>query len=111
MTTFPPAETSLLDLGSRTERRSEPRVPVDVPSRLRSLSPLTSVGPSIRARIVEISHSGMKFRSNRQFHPGALVQLMISGAFYMGTVRHCSAAGVEFETGVKLTERIPSSLV
>lgn len=103
-------ECLLAELFHGTERRSEPRVPVDVAARLKSLSPLTSA-PSIPARIVEISHSGMKVRSNRQFQPGTLIHIITRETFYLGTVRHCSLAGAEFVAGIKLTERIPSSLV
>jgi hypothetical protein len=62
---------------SSIERRVEPRVSVDVPARMKSLSPLTSTGPSIRVRVVEISHSGMKVLVAREFQPGALVQIMV----------------------------------
>lgn len=99
------------DAYSGPERRREPRVPVDVEARLKCLNPLTSVGPSIRARVVEISRSGMKLRANRELQPGAVVQIIVGKTFYLATARHSRRAGDTFETGVQLTERIPSSLL
>jgi hypothetical protein len=110
MTSSSPAEILHLE-GYCTERRTDPRVPVDVRTRMKSLSPLTSMGPSTRARIVEISRSGMKIRVSREFQPGSQVQIIVGNTFYFGTVRHSCDLGGEFEAGINLTERIPSSLL
>jgi c-di-GMP-binding flagellar brake protein YcgR len=91
------------------ERRSEPRMPMNVEARLKCLNPLTSTGPSIRATVVEISRTGMKIRANREFQPGALVQIMVKNKFYMGTVRHCQHLAEGFETGLKLSESISTA--
>jgi hypothetical protein len=70
-----------------------------------------STGPSIKANIVEISRSGMKLCVSREFVLGELVQVIVPETFYMGIVRHCIRNSTGFEIGIKLTERIPSSLV
>jgi hypothetical protein len=106
-----PRVDSLSELYSGTERRAEPRVLVNKPARIKSLSPLMSTGPSIRGTIIEISHSGMRVRMSREFQLGELVQVIVPDTFYLGTVRHCRKVGGEFEAGIKLTERIPSALV
>lgn len=115
-----PTPTPLSDLAftdfapeaySGEERRSQTRVRVDVPARLKCLNPLTSTGPSIKARVVEISRSGMKIRANREFHIGGVVQVIVKDTFYMGTVRHCRRVEDGFETGLKLTESIRGSLL
>ena len=93
------------------ERRREPRVPMDVEARLKCLNPLLSTGPSIRARIVEISRSGMKIRGNREFQHGGVVQVVVKNTFFMGTVRHSRRVAEGYDTGLYLTESIRSSLL
>jgi hypothetical protein len=93
------------------ERRRFPRVKIDVEARLKCLNPLTSTGPSIKARVVEISRAGMKIRANREFQIGGVVQVIVKDMFYMATVRHCQKLDEGFETGLKLTESIRSSLL
>jgi hypothetical protein len=97
------------DAYSGEDRRKEPRMPVEVQARLKCLNPLTSTGPSIRARVVEISRSGMKIVANREFQPGGVVQVIVKDTFYMGKVRHCRKIETGFETGIKLTESIRGS--
>jgi hypothetical protein len=111
MATVPKLENFFPELFSGTDRRSEPRMAVNMAARMKSLSPLMSTGPSIRARIVEVSHSGMTLRMNREFQLGELVQVIVPEMFYLGVVRHCRRIDTEFEAGIKLSERIPSSLV
>ena len=111
MATGPQLEEVFPALFVGDERRGEPRVVVDVPARMKCLSPLMSTGPSIRARIVELSHLGMKLSMNREFQLGELVEVIVPEMFYLGIVRHCRRIDTEFEAGIKLRERIPSSLV
>jgi hypothetical protein len=103
--TYGLAESSLT-----LERRRETRVRVDIAARLKCLNPLTSTGPSARARIIEISYHGMKLRMNRELLPGGLVQIIVSNQVLMGTVRYARRTENEFEVGIRLTERIPSCL-
>jgi hypothetical protein len=99
------------ETGCDLERRSEARVRVDIAARMKSLNPLTSTGPSSRVRIVEISYHGMKLRVHREMLPGGLVQIIVGDQIVMGTVRHARHSGADFEVGIRLTERIPSSLI
>jgi hypothetical protein len=78
---------------------------------MKSINPLTSTGPSSRVRIVEISYQGMKIRVHREMLPGGLVQIIVGDQVVMGTVRHARRCGSDFEVGIRLTERIPSSLI
>jgi hypothetical protein len=84
---------------------------VDIAARMKSLNPLTSTGPSTRVRIVEISYHGMKLRVHREMMPGGLVQIIVGDRILMGTVRHARPLGADFVVGIRLTERIPSSLI
>jgi hypothetical protein len=102
--------SSLSEALGTMEQRSEPRVRVDIAARLKCINPLMSCGPSGVVRIVELSYHGMKVRMGRELMPGVLVQIIVSGKVLMGTVRHAHRKGTEFETGVRLTERIPSCL-
>jgi hypothetical protein len=99
------------ETGCDIERRSETRVRVDIAARMKSINPLTSTGPSTRVRIIEISYHGMKLRVHREMLPGGLVQIIVGDRILMGKVRHARPVGADFEVGIRLTERIPSSLV
>src|SRR5262249_5517031 len=92
------------------ERRTEPRVSVDIEACLKCLNPLTSTGPSARIRIVELSYHGMKLRMTRELLLGGLVQIIVGNKVFMGKVRHTTRRATEFEIGIQLTERIPSTL-
>ena len=85
MASVPKLENFFPELFSGTERRSEPRMVVDKPARMKSLSPLMSTGPSIRARIVEVSHSGMTLRMNCEFQLGELVQVIVPESSVIAT--------------------------
>jgi hypothetical protein len=84
---------------------------VDIAARMKSINPLTSTGPSSRVRIIEISYHGMKLRVPREMLPGGLVQIIVGDKILMENVRHTRTAGADFEVGIRLTERIPSSLI
>jgi len=86
-------------------------MPVDVPARLKCLNPLSTTGPSVQARVIEISRSGMTVRVNRRLERGAVVQIIVKNTFYMASVRYSREVEDGFEIGVRLTESIPSSLL
>lgn len=99
------------ETGCEIERRGETRVRVDIAARMKSINPLTSTGPSSPVRIVEISYHGMRLRVHREMLPGGLVQIIVGDKILMGKVRHARRCGNDFEVGIRLTERIPSSLI
>ena len=89
------------------ERRNEPRVSVDILARLKSLDPVTSIGPSTIARIIEISHHGLKLRAGRKLMRGASVHIMAERKIFLGKVRYCLAADEDFLLGIQLVEHEP----
>jgi PilZ domain len=95
----------------RADRRKHPRVPVDVPARVKLLEPLETMGPSKPARVIEISRSGMKIRAKHDFMIGAVIQIIVKETFYLGTVRHTRQTDDGFDVGVRLNEAIRSSLL
>jgi hypothetical protein len=93
------------------DRRKHPRVLMDVPARVKLVNPLETMGPSTPARVVEISRSGMKVRTRRDFMIGAAIQVIVKETFYLGTVRHTRQRDDAFDVGVRLNETIRSSLL
>jgi hypothetical protein len=83
------------------ERRSEPRVVVDFPGRLKLLDPVTSVGPPHDVRVIEISRGGLKIRTPRFLIPKTLVQIRFNGMAMLGEVRYCNKREPEYHAGLK----------
>jgi hypothetical protein len=86
------------------ERRSKPRIPVDIHARLKSLDPVTSSGPSIVARLIEISRGGLKLRVGERFLTGSSVQVVAERRIFNGKVRYCRSTGKDFHIGIQLAE-------
>lgn len=91
------------------ERRSEPRVPVNFPERLKLVDPVTSVGPPHHVQVVEISRSGMKVRTPRYLIPKTLIQVHFNGKSTLGEVRYCVKAEPEYYAGIRLVKEFPSA--
>jgi hypothetical protein len=83
------------------ERRSEPRVPVSFPGRLKLLDPLTSVGPPHDVHVVEISRNGLKIRAPRYLIPKTLVQIHFNGKAMLGKVVYCQKLETGFHAGLR----------
>ena len=77
---------------------------VDIRATLKSLDPLTSIGPATAARIVNISHHGLKLRVDRFYLTGTLVQIMAESNIFLGRVRYCLESESGFYVGVQLHE-------
>ena len=90
------------------ERRGEPRFAVSIPAKVKSLDPVTSIGPSTSATVVEISRNGLRLRAPRTLLPGTVVQIMASKKILLGKVKHCRPSGEDFLVGVRLTESLLS---
>ena len=102
--------TSLKELlGTDFERRREPRTRVDIAGKLKSLDPVTSIGPSTPVRIVEISRGGLRILVNRDFLPQSLVQIIASNQIMMGKVRHSTPVEGGFHVGIQLVEMLQPS--
>jgi hypothetical protein len=91
------------------EARTEPRVPVNFPGRLKMLDPLTSVGPPHDVEVVEISHNGLKIRTPRHLIPKTLVQIRFNGKATLGEVRYCLKIESGYHAGIKLVEDFPGT--
>jgi hypothetical protein len=86
------------------ERRCGLRVPVDIRARVKSLDPVTSLGPSTAARIVDISQRGLKLRVGRPLMLGASVQILAERKIFLGKVRYCRSVHDDFYIGVRLMD-------
>ncbi len=103
------AEIALQTRWQGVELRSEPRVPVDFPARLKLLDPVTSVGPPHDVRVVEISRGGLKVRTPRFLIPKTLVQIRFNGRPVLGEVRYCNRNESEYHAGIKQIQDFPGS--
>lgn len=90
-----------------SENRTEARVAVNLPGRLKLLDPLTSVGPPHNVVVIEISRNGLKIRTPRHLLPKALVQIRFGGKAVLGEVRYCNKEDVEYSAGLKLVPDFP----
>ncbi len=91
------------------ERRSEPRVPVNSPGRLKPVDPVTSVGPPHHVQVVEISRNGLKVRTPRYLIPKTLIQVHFNGKTVLGEVRYCVKAEPEYYAGIRVVQDFPSA--
>lgn len=71
------------------ERRSEPRVPVNVVGHLKLLDPVTSVGPPHDVQVIEISRRGLKMHTPRFIIPKTLVQIRFNDQVTLAECRYC----------------------
>jgi hypothetical protein len=88
-------------LGRPVDRRREPRDEANFRGRLKSLDPVTSIGPSTVVQIVEISRHGLKVFVTRPYLPNTLVQLTMFHEVTNGKVRHCTAVHGGFHVGIE----------
>jgi len=91
------------------ERRSEPRVPVNFPGRLKLLDPVTSVGPPHDVEVIEISRAGLKVRTPRYLIPNTLVQIHFNGTATLGKVRYCSRTEHGYAAGIQRVQDFQSA--
>jgi len=95
------AEIAMQAQWTGPERRSEPRVPVSFPGRLKLLDPLTSVGPPHDVRVVEISRNGLKIRTPRFLIPKTLIQIHFNGQAMLGKVAYCQKLETGYNAGLR----------
>ena len=91
------------------ERRSEPRVPVSFPGRLKWLDPVTSVGPPHDVHVIEISRNGLKIRTPRFLIPNTLIQIHFNGKAMLGKVVYCQKLDPGFHAGIRQVQDFPSA--
>lgn len=102
------ADIALDNQWKGVERRTEPRVGVNYPGRLKLLDPVTSVGPPHDIEVIEISRGGLKIRTPGYLIPKTLVQIRFNGKAMLGEVRYCIRAESRYHAGIQLTEDFPS---
>jgi hypothetical protein len=86
------------------ERRSEVRIALESPARIKALDPLTSIGPSSSGQVLNTSRTGVQLRVKRAFLPGSVVQIRFQDQIVIGTVKYCTPSGDEFQIGEQLKE-------
>ena len=89
---------------STGERRRESRFRVNIPAKIKGLEPVTSLGPSTAATVVDLSRGGLKLLVDREYLPKSCVQVFAFHEILLGQVTHCSQYGAQFEVAVKLRE-------
>jgi hypothetical protein len=87
-----------------TEPESPSSRTVDIAARLKSLDPVTSIGPSTPVRIVEIVTGALKLRVGHSYVPHAVVQIIAGHRVMMGEVRCCEPSTDGFQLEVTLVE-------
>src|SRR5665213_280904 len=87
-------------VGWPADRRTEPRDAVNVRARLKSLDPVTSIGPSTVVKVIEISRRGLKIFVHRLVVPNSVVQVTMFHEVITGRVRHCTAVPGGFHIGI-----------
>jgi len=87
-------------VGWPPNRRKEPRDAVNVRARLKSLDPVTSIGPSTVVQVIEISRHGLKLLVHRLILPNSLVQVTMFNEVITGKVRHSTPVADGFHIGI-----------
>lgn len=83
------------------ERRRETRSKVKVRAKLKSLDPVTSLGPSTVVEVIETSRHGLKVFATRAYLPNSQVLVTMFPEIISGTVRHCAAVDGGFHVGIE----------
>jgi hypothetical protein len=73
----------------------------EIVAHMKVIAPLTSTGPSIRARVVNASASVLTVRFPHIVFTGALVQIRIHSRILFGKARRCIAKESEYEIEIE----------
>jgi hypothetical protein len=76
----------------------------EIVAHMKVIAPLTSTGPSVRARVVNDSASVLIVRFPHMVFAGALVQIRIQSRILFGKARHCIAKESEYEIEIEKQE-------
>jgi hypothetical protein len=87
---------------SEEEAAGNPQINSNAAARIKILDPVTSLGPSGPAHLLNASAQSLHIRVPRSVFIGALVHVRSSIGLAFGHVRYCIPAGSEFQIGVKL---------
>jgi hypothetical protein len=95
-------QTELVAKLKEEEAAGNPLINSNTPARIKVLDPITSVGPSAPAHLLNASSQSLHVRVSRLMLIGALVHVRSPLGQAFGSVRYCIPAGTEFQIGVKL---------
>jgi len=76
----------------------------EIIAHMKVISPLTSTGPSIRARVVSESEGRLVIRFPHVVFAGALVQVRIQNKIFFGQARRCITSGPDYEIEIEKQE-------
>jgi hypothetical protein len=82
----------------------QPSEGTGIVAHMKVIAPLTSTGPSVRARVVNDSASVLIVRFPHIVFAGALVQIRIQSRILFGTARRCIAKESEYEIEIEKQE-------
>ena len=87
------------------ERRSEIRRNCNnAPAELAIIDSGTSTVTTVPAVIIDVSKSGLRVVANTQTNSGQQVRIKTDKLIVFGEVRHCSAEGPVYESGVSISK-------
>src|ERR1700684_1233209 len=90
-----------LGVGRMDEQASEG---TEIVAYMKVIAPLTSTGPSVRARVLNDSAGLVIVRFPHMVFAGALVQIRIHSRILFGKARHCIAKESEYEIEIEKQE-------
>jgi hypothetical protein len=79
-------------------------VPDEIIAHMKVIAPLTSTGPSVRARILNDSATMVTVGFPHMVFAGALVQIRIQSKVVFGEARLCTPKGAEYEIEIEKRE-------
>ena len=82
------------------ERRSETRVPADVPAVVTILQ--GDSHPHLDCRILNTTRNGLRLGLGVALEPGVLIQIRLKGAITMAEVRYCVPVVSGFHIGARI---------
>ncbi len=85
--------------GIASERRLNPRIPLQEPASMTRLNPL--IMERWRIHLLDISRGGLKLHVPHLLEPGTIVQIRLRAALVTAEVRYCIGAGAAFHAGVR----------
>ena len=83
-----------------TERRGEPRIPVEDSALVRTIAPLSAGYAPVR--LLDISGSGLRIRFLRYLEIGTVLQLRLGSSFILGEVKYCLRTDAGFDAGLHI---------
>jgi len=89
-----------IELAAKLE--ADPQINSNVAARIKVLDPITSVGPSAPAHLLNMLSQGLHVRVCRLMLVGARIHVRSPLGHAFGNVRYCIPAGLGFQIGVKL---------